>query len=89
MWKVVFIFILFLGLPYIFSWLLKHGMTRKPFSLAFAATYGSVLFLLTVLFGNQEYRLAIAIFMFISMIVGGYPSAYFLYPSLARIILRK
>ncbi len=86
--KIVLVLLLFFVIPYLLLALLKKGMTRKWFSLVTVLIYGSLFFLISIMF-LERYSIGIGVFMFIGMIIGGYPMAYLLFPTLHKKVFSK
>ncbi len=85
---IFLVLIILTVMPYVFLALIKKGITRKKFSLITSLFFGSLLFILSILYVDKH-AIAIGLFMFISMIVGIYPTIYLLFPKLQKKVLSK
>jgi hypothetical protein len=86
--KIIVTLVLFIGFPYILRILLKKGITHRRFALLTSLLYATLFFLLSIMLAKND-AVVIGTILFICMIIGGYPSAYFLYPILNKSVTSK
>ncbi len=86
--KIIIILLLFTCLPIVLRILLKRGVSRKLFAVLTSFLYSILLLLLSVIFISKN-SIIIGVIMFLCMMIGGYPTAYLLFPTLYKIVVRN
>ena len=68
--------------------LLKKGITRRWFALLTSLLYATLFLFLSIMFVYND-SIVIGVIMFLCMMIGGYPTAFLLYPLLQKAIVTK
>jgi ABC-type spermidine/putrescine transport system permease subunit I len=84
--KIIMTLVLFIALPYILRVLLKKGIIRRKFAIVTSLSYATLFFLLSIMYVNHD-SVVIGVIMFVCIIIGGYPTAYLLFPILHKTVV--
>lgn len=86
--KIIITLALFTSLPFVLRILLKKGISKRQFAFLTSLYYATLFFLLSIMFAAKD-SLLIGTILFICMMLGGYPTAYLLYPIIQKIVISK
>ncbi len=83
--KILISFGLFFIMPYLFRIFLRKGMSRKWYALCTAILLALTFFILSMMHVKED-ALLIGSIMFLLILIGSYPTQYFLYPIQSKLI---